>query len=342
MAAKATTFPCRPTGARVHFGSENPHHMPPDTRRRGRFALICSLLAGLAAPGAVFALARRAPEATDDRVIAAPAWVAIPEDAPEGATGPAAAAAAGFRGRHPGAWEMTFDRRTGRPALVAGRGIPFLQGRAARLDDAAPLGLAFIDGEGDLLRVPGGELRLDRERSAWLDDGRVVFLDYDWYVDGVPVEGARVFLRVNHGNIIQMGSARIGGVAPHATAALTAEDALDRLFEQAGGRRDGDTVVDAPALIWVARERGGAHGPWGGGIDYRLAWRAGLRRAGEAATWEGDVDARTGEVLSFEDRNRYARVTGGVFPRSPNQPEEVRPLTNLRVVAGGTSVATGD
>jgi hypothetical protein len=281
------------------------------------FALVLVVDLVLAAPA--FALVRPASEATDARVIPAPRVDAVPEEAPEGAPGPAAAAAGAFRGRHSGAWRMTFDRRTGRPSLVEGRGIPFLHGRANGLDAAAPLGLSFIDAEGDLLRAPGGELRLNRERSGWLDEGRVVFLDYDWYVDGVPVEGARVFLRANRGNIIQMGTARLGRAAPRAAPALTAGDALDRLFEQAGGRAEGDLVIASPSLVYVARAAGNARVPWGGGIAYRLAWRAAFRRAGEAATWTGDIDARTGEVLAFDDANRYARVTGGIFPRSPNE-----------------------
>jgi len=311
--------------------------------RDRRFSLALSaLVAGFALAAPAFALVRPAPEGTDARVIPAPFLDALPEEAPESVTGPAAAGAAAFRGRHPGDWRMTFDRRTGRPSLIEGQGIPFLQGRAKGLDEAAPLGLSFIDSEPDLLAAPGGELRLNRERSGWLDEGRVVFLDYDWYVDGVPVEGARVFLRASRGNIIQMGTARMGHAAPKATPVLGADEALDRLFEVAGGRAEGDSVVTSPALIYVARAAGKAQVPWGGGIVYRLAWRAAFRRAGEAATWTGDIDARTGEVLAFDDANRYARVTGGVFPRSPNETEEVRPITNVRVVSGGASVLTGD
>jgi len=310
--------------------------------RFGWVSFASFLVAALAPAGPALALVRPAAEAADARVIPAPRFDVVPEDAPEGGAGPAAATAAAFRGRHPGAWRMTFDRRTGRPSLVEGRGIPFLHGRANGLDEAAPLGLAFIDAESDLLRAPGGELRLNRERSGWLDDGRIVFLDYDWFVDGVPVEGARVFLRANRGNIIQMGTARIGRVAPRTAPALAAGAALDRLFEHAGGRADGDVVIASPSLVHVARPAGNARAAWGGGIDYRLAWRAAFRRAGEAATWTGDVDARTGEVLAFEDANRYARVTGGIFPRSPNETEEVRPFTNVRVVAGGGSILTGD
>src|SRR6185369_4890376 len=89
--------------------------------------------------------------------------------------------------------------------------------------------------------------------------------------------------------------------------------------------------------------RGNAQVPWGGGITYRLAWRASFHRAGERMTWQGDVDAHTGELLAFEDQNRYAaRVTGGVFPRSPNQAEVVQPFVNTRVFAGGATLLTGD
>jgi hypothetical protein len=76
-------------------------------------------------------------------------------------------------------------------------------------------------------------------------------------------------------------------------------------------------------------------------VTYRLAWRAAFRRGGEPSTWTGDVDARSGEILSFADANRYARVVGGIRPRTASDAEEVRPLTNVRVFTSSGSVDTG-
>ena len=334
----------------IGFASRNCIVLP------GRVLLL--VLAGilLAAPPASAFAPRRA-EDPDRRIIPRAIFDQLPEPAPEGGAGPAAAPAAAFRARHPGEWRLTFDRRTGRPLLFEGRGIPFLPGGGNGLTPAA-LGLPaaprsldeadaparrVIDAEADLLRPPSGALVLNRERSLFADDGDLVFLDYDWVVDGVPVEGARVFLRANHGNIVQMGTVGIGAGLPPATPRLSADEALDRLFDQAGGRRDGDEVIEAGRLLYLPRATGrGAGVAWAGGASWRLAWRASFRRAGEAATWTGDVDARSGEVLSFDDDNRYARVTAGVHPRDPNDAEVVRPLTNVRIYTAPGSANTGD
>ncbi|HYV86339.1 MAG TPA: hypothetical protein VFB49_10535 [Patescibacteria group bacterium] len=316
------------------------------------FAIACLILI----PSAASALAPRRAEDPDRRIIPPAALDQVPEPAPEGGGGPAAAPAAAFRGRHPGVWSLTFDRRTGRPLLFEGRGVPFLPGSGNGLpasafglaatprsiDDADAPGRRFIDSEGDLLRPPVGALILNRDRSLFDDDGEIVFLDYDWVVDGVPVEGARVFLRANHGNIVQMGTIGVGAGMPPSSPRLDAYDALARLFDQAGGRRDTDVVNEPGRLLYLPRATGGASVPWAGGASWRLAWRVSFRRAGEAATWTGDVDARSGEVLSFYDANRYARVTGGVHPRDPNDAEVVRPLTNVRIYTAPGSQNTGD
>ncbi|HEV8198625.1 MAG TPA: fibronectin type III domain-containing protein [Candidatus Polarisedimenticolia bacterium] len=302
------------------------------------------------------ALAPRSSEDLDKKVIPAPYLLPIPEQAQDGAPGPASAAAAAFERRHGGAWTLTFDRRTGRLSLLEGEGLPLFPGRGngltpaqagldhvpAKLDDVEPLGRAFLDAERDLLRPQQGELRLNPDRSAWLEDGALVYLDYDWFVDDIPVEGARVFLRARHGNIVQAGTQRLGAGLPRSGPALDADAALARLFAHANGRRDDDIVVEEPHLVYVARSAAEVDVPWGGGVRWFLAWRAAFQRAGDAATWGGDVDARTGDILAFEDRNRYARVTGGVHPRTVTDPEQERPFTNLRVVTSAGGVNTGD
>lgn len=321
---------------------------------RSMNALVATALA-LTIASPALALVPRHEEELDRRVVPAVSFDQIPEDVAEDAQGPAAVAASGFRSRHPGDWRLTFDRRTGRPSFIEGRGIPFLPGTGNSLQaagpgggqphglaDVEPLGRAFIAQEAALLAPPAGDLVLNESRSAWLEDGALVFLDYDWVVDGVPVDGARVFLRVNHGNIIQLGSARIGAGVPSARPVLEPERALDHLFEHAGGRRDDDVVVEAPHLLFLVQPRGQSQVPWAGGATYRLAWRAAFRRPGEPMTWTGDVDARTGEILSFADTNHYARVVGGVHARTITDPEQPRPFTNVRVVSSSGSINTGD
>src|SRR4030095_5129397 len=104
---------------RVHFGSRpGPHgELAPMLRSpirrflRLSFALAVMLAATLPAA----ARARRQNEAREHRTIAPEALDALPEDAPKDGTGPGAAAAAAFRGRHAGTWRVTFHRRPARP-----------------------------------------------------------------------------------------------------------------------------------------------------------------------------------------------------------------------------------
>ena len=315
-----------------------------------------SLVMLLASAAPALALAPRAREELDRRVIPAPYVLPIPETADAGTPGPSGAAAAAFRRRHGGRWSLTFDRRTGRLSTLEGEGIALFPGRgnsltaaqaglakaAKGIEDVEPLGRAWLDAEGDLLKPQQGELRLNPDRSGWLDDGALVYLDYDWLVDGIPVEGARVFLRARHGNVIQAGTQRLGAGLPRSDPAIDADEALRALFEHALGRRDDDVVVEEPHLLFVAVPVGESQVPWGGGLRWRLVWRAAFRRAGDVATWQGDVDARTREIVAFEDRNRYARVTGGVHPRTVTDAEQIRPFTNLRVVTTAGGVNVGD
>ncbi len=56
-------------------------------------------------------------------------------------------------------------------------------------------------------------------------------------------------------------------------------------------------------------------------ISYRLAWAFNLRLAGDIGKWEAVVDAQSGELLNFEDKNEYAgrQMFGGVYPVSNDQ-----------------------
>jgi len=177
---------------------------------RNSFAVVPVRLVGLALacliliPSAASALAPRRAEDPDRRIIPPAALDQVPEAAPEGGGGPAAAPAAAFRGRHPGAWSLTFDRRTGRPLLFEGRGVPFLPGSGNGLpasafglgapprsiDDADAPGRRFIDSEADLLRPPAGALILNRDRSLFDADGELGLRRIHWTIRVDPGEYA--------------------------------------------------------------------------------------------------------------------------------------------------------
>ena len=305
---------------------------------RWRRLLVPLLLAvATTVPDAV-ALVTRQPLELDDRVRPPVSFRQSPRLITAGASGPAADSAAAFRARHGGEWPVHFDELTGRPALISGSGIPLLPGRGNSLTpallglpsgplglaEAEPLARAFIAAEGELLLPDDGELRLNPDRSGSFDGGRIHYFDYDWYVGGIPVEGARVFLRVNHGNVIQFGTDRVGRGRMPTVALLDADDAVTRMFNHAGGRTAADRVVEPGRLLVLPQPAPAGVALPGGGVVYRLVWRVAFRRGAAAPTWTADVDARSGEILSFHDANHYARVTGGIYPRTVTDPEEER------------------
>ena len=330
-----------------------PHLRPPPTWRR---LLVLLLLAAATTVADAVALVTRQPLELDDRVRPPLSFRQSPRLITAGASGPAADAAAAFRARRGGEWTIRFDALTGRAALIAGSGVPLLPGRGNTLTPATlglppgpislaaaePLARAFIAAEGELLLPDDGELRLNPDRSGSFDGGRVHYFDYDWYAGGIPVEGARVFLRVNHGNVIQFGTDRVGRGRIAAVALLDADDAVTRMFDHAGGRTAADRVVASGRLLILPQPAAAGAAPWGGGAHYRLVWRVAFRRGAAAPTWTADVDARSGELLSFYDANHYARVTGGIYPRTVTDSEEERPFTRTNVTYAGAPIDSGD
>lgn len=261
------------------------------------------------------------------------------------------AAARDFLARRGGSWAFDVDRRTGKAALIQGSGIPLLPGAGNRLgkEQLRGLGLegvaltpqalepvvrSFLVDQEPLLRPASGELVLDLERSLARDDGRLQSVYFRWVVGGVPVEGANVFVRLNSGNITQLGSALIGEIDLDTTPAIRAEEAWQRLLAYADDAEQARSVQEPELLI---QPEDGSEDD----VTYRLIWRALYRVPGAIETWEGRVDAHTGEVVGFRDINQYARAVGGIYPRTVGEQNETRlPLPLLNVNSGGPAVTT--
>jgi Zn-dependent metalloprotease len=265
-------------------------------------------------------------------------------------TGTAAAAVAReFLLREGGEWRFEIDRGTGLATLVSGSGIPLIPGRGnslppetiaglpmpdgdVTLETLEPLVRAFIDRNRSLL-VPGdGILAFDRESSAARDGGRLFSLYYQWTVGGVPVEHARVFVRVNSGNITQFGAPLVGTAGVPTDPALGRDEAVRALHDWAG---DGETarLQGEPRLVLQPEN------DLAGDLRYRLTWIVRYRVPGEIETWEGRIDAGTGQVIGFRDVNAYGRVRGGVYPRTVIDEEITLPMP-FSAVAGETTVTS--
>jgi len=266
-----------------------------------------------------------------------------------------------FLNRHGVNWEVRWDQRNDRPHLVQGEGIPLIPGRGNALSNAQ-LGLqsgdnvdlevvagrlrSFISDNQVLLRAPLDTLRLDTERSLVYGAG-----DYLWMVEfqqvhgGVPVRGANVFFRVNHGNVVQFGADRIAEVRLDPNPTIARDRAWSIARKSAGATRDevGEIPNRGTLEIMPVARRGEApaesfSGFAGTGYGHRLIWRFLFRLTGEDATYEALVDAHDGTLLRLADENRTADVTGGIFPVTNTDPEEVRGFPSCSVSNGGTQI----
>ena len=219
----------------------------------------------------------------------------------------AARAVAAFKARAGDSWRTPIDRRTGRALLFQGPGLPLLPGAgntlapesmrpgvldahgAPTLEGIEGLARSFFAENRSVFLPDTGELVLNLDRSGILDDGRLIYADFDWQVDGVSVLGARSFLRVNNGNIVQAGTRLIGAMSTPTVPRLKGSDALAAVYAYASLSGERESAVDEGRLYLLpVADRAEAYtGPVGSGVYYRLVWQVAFREPGEAPTWTG-------------------------------------------------------
>jgi hypothetical protein len=255
--------------------------------------------------------------------------------------------------RHGDAWEVRWDTRSGRPHLIQGVGVPLLPGRgrtasrgpggrtrALTLDDVERAARAFLGRHPGLLRVDPGALRLDRARSLAIDEGRVWLLELQQVHEGVPVEGAAVFFRINNGNIVQVGADRVADVTAAVEARVAREEAFSALLQRAGAQAaeavhasDAGSLRFLPVLPEGEEPGRGYAGPAGRGYEHLLVWQFSFRLAGQDTAYVARVDAHTGAVVQVQDlsRDADALVQGGIYPRTNTDAAVWRPFPYLYV-----------
>ena len=262
----------------------------------------------------------------------------------------APAAAAAFRAlqaaRPEAGWRMTLDAVSGRPALLEGA-LPWTPGAGNKLTAAAagvPAGLAlkdmpkatmidkalaFLKANPDLFGLDPDDLRPIDGATGPIGDS-AYFVDFQWTWKGIEVEKAHVVFRVNHGNLVQVGQEYVGPAIAtlDPTPALSADDAWAAVRSYAGGRKD-DRIV-APARLLIVPQADGD------GLGYRLIYAVTFVRPGERGTWEGRVDARTGEVVSFRDVDVYGSAHGHAYTHDQPADELDRPFAFVDVGQDGS------
>ena len=274
------------------------------------------------------------------------------------------AAWATFQLNH-GAWNAHLDSRSGRIESAEGAGIAWIPGRGNRLtlndlkgvpglgakgapDLAALESIArrFVDGNAALLGLTSKELALSSGRSGKVAD-YLWFVDFDVVRAGIPIEGARVVFRINHGNLIQFGLENVppSGLAMPAVK-ISKEKAFATVSDYVGGIFEGeDTILDAGSLHLlptVERDDRFAEGfAFGKGYGLASVWEVKFRREGVAGTWRARVDATTGELLELYDVNHYAQASGGVILSTPASADTVRSMPFANLSSGGFTNSGG-
>ncbi|MFN7972184.1 MAG: Ig domain-containing protein [Acidobacteriota bacterium] len=285
--------------------------------------------------------------AVDDPITHVASWpidadVAIPSAATE--------AFRQFRARNGGTWLMFVDRVTGSPAMIEGSGIPWIAGGGNRLEGSSmpsrdamvAKARAFMAANPGLLAARPEDLVINEVATGPVLD-YLYFIHFDWTFHGIPVEGAQVLFRVNHGNLVQMGtdrvSASIADLDP--SAPVTRDQAWAIVREHAQGGAS-DVVVDEghlvvmPVSAYVAQD---VTQP--SPIAYRMVWVLSFRRAGVMGTWEARVDAQSGALLRFKDANRYGQIQGGAYVTDKPQVEAEHPFPFADYGAGQYADASG-
>ncbi|HJU39831.1 MAG TPA: hypothetical protein VJ724_09685, partial [Tahibacter sp.] len=277
------------------------------------------------------------------------------------------AAAADFYKRNPGTWEMRWDRRGDRPNLVQGSGVPLVPGTGNALTMARlglPAGetvdlavvearlLDFVAANGALLKTDGLEFQLDPRSSVGYGDGNTHwFVEFAQSKNGVRVQGANLFFRVSHGNIVQFGANLVAPVAIDTIPVSAREKAFDvawgeLAFPAGDARTRGPEWIERGELLLLpfaadnARAGEDYRGVDGAGYAHRLAWRFVFRVPGDRTTYQVMVDAKTNRVIEVRDLNLNvaATVDGGVFLGVNTGPETVVPLPFAAVTNGSAKV----
>lgn len=340
-----------------------------EARRPLRSLALCLLVA--AAPAVAFEPTEASPSDRPVPVFDAPELAVEPtlvelsslEAAPR-------AALAGFTRDFGSDWIVRWDRRSDRPHILQGSGVAIVPGSGngllpadLGLSEGAPVTLDivadrladFVAAYPELLGVANLDLRLDRTRSTAYGAGNTHwFLEFAQFEAGVPVEGANVFFRLSHGNLVQFGADRVAPVAIPTTPALEREAAwaaaLRELQFPPAARLA--AVLDPGSLhLYPAAgddEAAGERydGAAGAGYTHKLVWRFVFRLPGEATTFELLFDALRNQVLAVRDLNAYvtATVTGGVYPTTNSDPETVVtfPFANVTNTTTKTTDANGN
>jgi len=262
-------------------------------------------------------------------------------------------------------WDIGLDRRSGRPDLIQGQGIPWIPGRGNKLtaSDLAPFGYTagapvtvellaalaevFMEENPELFRADHNQLKLDYNGSFISNSGTYAVVKFAQVHERVNVRKSHIFFRINNGNLIQFGAFLYENVKISAKPAISPEQAFNIAADYAELNFPCLVEPVAPAeLLFIVTAAEGvdyAAGTEFAGIDgtgyaHRLVYAQNLLCMDEQAEFETYIDAQTGELLVFQDGRKYGTVDGGIYPVTNLDTEVVRPFGYANVTNGTVKV----
>ncbi len=245
------------------------------------------------------------------------------------------------------AWDGTWDELAGRTDRLFSGAYRLVENpsSADQLDRAAR---DFLLANGDLFGADAQALRI---QSIELHGG-IWWVSYQQMLDGLPVLGAGIALRVNEaGDLVALRDRTYRGLeSPQpGISAVAAEMSASASLASAGLRvarlapvAEGfsDRGPTAEVLIPTAD-------PASGRIIVRRAWRVRQEIEGEPARFATIVDAASGEILARTNEILFATATGtvkgDVQPSTPTDPYSRFGMEDLRLTIDGVGTAfTGE
>ncbi len=230
-----------------------------------------------------------------------------------------------------GKWFVRFNKRNNKPQFLWGSGIRIFEKNSnISLSSLEKITRDFIAKHYDLFPILPENLVLDKLSGRVVKNPNKWFIRYFIAHNGIPLHRAFIFFRISHGNIIQIGMTGLEGwESLNTKPSLTKEEAIQKVVQYANLNKEYKIAKEASLKIIPTTENVLASANPPSKYEYRLVYELMIKYNGVKGSWLAWVDAHSGEVLLFIDRNFYEQkgsVLGGIFPISVD--------TNLDVVPG--------
>jgi len=233
-----------------------------------------------------------------------------------------------FQARYPGWTVALWDERTDTPARAYGPAIALLDAPfdEARMVEAC---LAFVETNRALFGVGRQDLALMHVRS--LEGARSVFFKQEFA--GVPVYGARIFLRVDDdGRMTAFGSEVFPGAVVNPWPSVSESEAA----RIATGGLSFDATRDRaePKGLYVLPLT------WGDATTYVLTHVVDVTLRGGEEAYAAFVDAASGRIVArnstVDNVDFVGEVTGDTVIEDPTSPQFSAPMAGIRVFRDST------